>query len=61
MVIIFQVLDMPVRDLPETKRSFLPSVHEKRKVGRMVHSIKMGWMKTKEEREKEKKEDPTKR
>ncbi len=41
-----QVMETPVRDLPESKRSFLPSLDEKRKVGRMVHAIKMGWMKT---------------
>ncbi len=51
-----QVLQTPVRDLPESKRSFLPSLDERRKVGRMVHAIKMGWMKTKEEREREQRE-----
>ncbi len=56
-----EVMETPVRDLPESKRSFLPSLDEKRKVGKMVHSIKMGWMKTKAEREKEKEEDPEKR
>ncbi len=55
-----EVMDVPVRDLPESKRSFLPSLDERRKVGRMVHAIKMGWMKTRAEREKEK-EDPSKK
>lgn len=56
-----QVLETPIRDLPESKKSFLPSLTEKRQVGRMVHALKMGWMKTKAEREKEKREDPSKR
>ncbi|TRY70438.1 hypothetical protein TCAL_06529 [Tigriopus californicus] len=56
-----QVMETPLRDLPEGKKSFLPSLTEKRRVGRMVHALKMGWMKTKAEREQEKREDPTKR
>lgn len=40
-----EVLETPVRDLPEHKRSFVPSLDEKRKVSRMVRAIKMGWMK----------------
>ena len=56
-----QVLETPVRDLPESKRSFLPSIDERRKVGRMVHAIKMGWMKTRAEREQQKQDDPNKR
>ena len=51
-----QVLDTPVRDLPESKKSFLPSVSEKKIVGRMVHAIKMGWMKPVEQ--KKPKTDP---
>jgi len=39
------VMETPLRDLPESKKSFLPSYHEKQKVGKMVHAIKMGWMK----------------
>ena len=35
----------PISNRPEDKRSFLPSVHEQRMVGRMVHAIKMGWAK----------------
>jgi len=50
-----EVMETPIRDLPETKRSFLPSLDEKRIVGKMVHAIKMGWMKPAAEM---KKEDP---
>jgi len=39
------VMETPLRDIPETKKSFLPSYCEKQKVGKMVHAIKMGWMK----------------
>lgn len=50
----------PVTNQPQSKRSFIPSKWEKLKVGQMVHSIKMGWMKprrdkTEEEEEEEKK------
>ena len=40
-----EVLETPVRDLPESKKSFLPSISERKIVGKMVHAIKMGWMK----------------
>ncbi|XP_073812684.1 ribosome biogenesis protein BOP1 homolog [Musca autumnalis] len=49
-----EVEKMPIKNVPDHKRSFLPSVSEKKKVGRMVHALKMGWMKTMEELEKEK-------
>ena len=39
------VMQVPLRDIPESKKSFLPSHHERLKVGKMVHAIKMGWMK----------------
>jgi len=39
------VMETPLRDNPESKKSFLPSHCEKQKVGKMVHAIKMGWMK----------------
>ena len=39
------VMQVPLRDIPESKKSFLPSHHERVKVGKMVHAIKMGWMK----------------
>jgi len=51
-----EVMETPIRDLPETKKSFLPSLDEKRIVGKMVHAIKMGWMKPTEK----KKDDPGK-
>ena len=38
-------METPIRDLPDSKKSFLPSLDEKRIVGKMVHAIKMGWMK----------------
>ncbi|CAG0884367.1 unnamed protein product [Cyprideis torosa] len=50
----YEVMKMPVFDRPEHKRSFIPSISEKEKISRMVHSLKMGWMKFREEREKEK-------
>jgi ribosome biogenesis protein ERB1 len=39
------VMETPLRDTQESKKSFLPSHCEKQKVGKMVHAIKMGWMK----------------
>lgn len=44
-----EVEKMPIRNIPAHKRSFLPSVGEKKKIGKLVHSLKMGWMKTREE------------
>ncbi|CAH1780147.1 unnamed protein product, partial [Owenia fusiformis] len=35
----------PVTNRPEHKRSFVPSRWEKLKVGRLVHAMKMGWIK----------------
>merc|ERR1719464_2528797 len=55
-----QVMQTPIRGIPEAKRSFLPSVDEKRAVGKMVHAIKMGWMKAKSEKKADE-EDPEKR
>ncbi|XP_039272736.1 ribosome biogenesis protein bop1-like [Styela clava] len=43
----------PINNAPAHKRSFTPSHHEKLKVGKLVHAIKMGWLKPR----KEKKED----
>jgi len=51
------VRETPLRDIPETKKSFLPSYCEKQKVGKMVHAIKMGWMKPRPA-ENTKTEDP---
>ena len=55
-----EVLETPVRDLPESKKSFLPSVSEKKIVGKMVHAIKMGWMKP-TSKVKEDPDDPDKK
>nr|XP_046273143.1 ribosome biogenesis protein bop1 [Scatophagus argus] len=35
----------PVTNRPEHKRSFIPSLTEKEKVSKLVHAIKMGWIK----------------
>jgi len=43
-----EVRETPVTSAPEHKRSFIPSRVEAIKVGRMVHAIKMGWMKPRE-------------
>ena len=55
-----EVMQTPIRAIPESKKSFLPSVDEKRAVGKMVHAIKMGWMKAKTDRKADE-EDPEKR
>lgn len=47
-----EVEKLPIRNIPDSKQSFLPSKTERKKVGRIVHSLKMGWMKTKAEQEK---------
>ncbi|CAG9853736.1 unnamed protein product [Phyllotreta striolata] len=44
-----EVEQMPLRKFPEHKRSFLPSKHEARKVSKLVHALKMGWIKTRAE------------
>lgn len=48
-----EVEQMPIRNIPDHKRSFLPSLHEKKQIGRYVHALKMGYMKTRAELEKE--------
>ncbi|CAG11653.1 unnamed protein product, partial [Tetraodon nigroviridis] len=40
-----EVMIHPVTNRPEHKRSFIPSLVEKEKVSKMVHAIKMGWIK----------------
>ncbi|CAD7015168.1 ribosome biogenesis protein BOP1 homolog [Ceratitis capitata] len=50
-----EVERMPIKNVPDHKRSFLPSSSERKKVSRMVHALKMGWMKTMDEVEREKK------
>lgn len=47
-----EVMKMPIRRFPEHKRSFLPSKHEAQKVSKLVHALKMGWIKTREEQAK---------
>lgn len=49
------VMQMPVRKFPEPKKSFLPSKEEMKQVSKYVHALKMGWMKTKKELQKERK------
>ncbi|CAG5099821.1 Similar to GH22027: Ribosome biogenesis protein BOP1 homolog (Drosophila grimshawi) [Cotesia congregata] len=51
-----KVEKMPLRGFPEHKRSFLPSKLEAKKVSKIVHALKMGWMKSSAELEKERKE-----
>lgn len=40
-----EVMIHPVTNRPEHKRSFIPSLVEKQKVSKLVHAIKMGWIK----------------
>uniref|UniRef100_A0A336MZH9 Ribosome biogenesis protein BOP1 homolog n=1 Tax=Culicoides sonorensis TaxID=179676 RepID=A0A336MZH9_CULSO len=47
-----EVEKLPIRNIPSHKRSFLPSIGEKKKIGKLVHSLKMGWMKTREEQKR---------
>lgn len=47
-----EVEKLPIRNIPDSKKSFLPSKTEKKQIGRLVHSLKMGWIKTKAEQEK---------
>ncbi|CAL8396470.1 unnamed protein product [Gadus morhua 'NCC'] len=51
-----EVMIHPVTNRPEDKRSFIPSLIEKAKVSKLVHAIKMGWIRprrSKEERAEE--------
>ncbi|XP_063041800.1 ribosome biogenesis protein bop1 [Engraulis encrasicolus] len=43
----------PVTNRPMDKRSFIPSLLDKEKVGKMVHAIKMGWIKPRRPKESE--------
>ncbi|XP_053672587.1 ribosome biogenesis protein BOP1 homolog isoform X2 [Anopheles nili] len=47
-----EVEKMPINNVPDSKRSFLPSKAEKLKVGKYVHAIKMGWLKTRAEKKR---------
>ncbi|XP_077446601.1 ribosome biogenesis protein bop1 [Stigmatopora argus] len=44
----------PVTNRPADKRSFIPSLIEKQKVSKMVHAIKMGWIKPRRPRDDDK-------
>uniref|UniRef100_A0A0N4Z2B7 Ribosome biogenesis protein BOP1 homolog n=1 Tax=Parastrongyloides trichosuri TaxID=131310 RepID=A0A0N4Z2B7_PARTI len=50
----------PIDNRPEHKRSFIPSLVEKRKVSQMVHAIKMGWRKPWSVQQKEKEDEKNK-
>ncbi|XP_017695173.1 PREDICTED: ribosome biogenesis protein BOP1, partial [Lepidothrix coronata] len=41
----------PVTNRPADKRSFIPSLIEKEKVSKLVHAIKMGWIKPRKPRD----------
>ncbi|XP_058123678.1 ribosome biogenesis protein BOP1 homolog isoform X2 [Anopheles ziemanni] len=45
-----EVEQMPIRNIPDSKQSFLPSKAERQRIGKYVHALKMGWMKTKAEK-----------
>uniref|UniRef100_A0A182IXM4 Ribosome biogenesis protein BOP1 homolog n=1 Tax=Anopheles atroparvus TaxID=41427 RepID=A0A182IXM4_ANOAO len=45
-----EVEKTPIRNIPDSKRSFLPSRAERQKIGKYVHALKMGWMKTRAEK-----------
>ncbi|XP_043257185.1 ribosome biogenesis protein BOP1 homolog isoform X1 [Colletes gigas] len=51
-----EIMKMPLRKFPEHKRSFLPSKIEAKKVSKIVHALKMGWVKSTAEIEKERRE-----
>uniref|UniRef100_A0A8C2T9B2 Ribosome biogenesis protein BOP1 n=1 Tax=Coturnix japonica TaxID=93934 RepID=A0A8C2T9B2_COTJA len=46
-----EVMIHPVTNRPADKRSFIPSLVEKEKVSRLVHAIKMGWIKPRRPKE----------
>ncbi|NXH21845.1 BOP1 protein, partial [Bucco capensis] len=46
-----EVLIHPVTNRPAHKRSFIPSLTEKEKVSKLVHAIKMGWIKPRKPKE----------
>lgn len=41
-----EVMKTPLRKFPEHKRSFLPSKNEAAQVSKLVHALKMGWIKS---------------
>lgn len=44
----------PLSDVPKPKSSFIPSKWERRKIVKLVHAIKMGWIKPRARPEKPK-------
>ncbi|XP_011498844.1 PREDICTED: ribosome biogenesis protein BOP1 homolog [Ceratosolen solmsi marchali] len=48
-----EVMKTPIRKFPEHKRSFLPSKPEAKRVSKLVHALKMGWIKSTAELKKE--------
>ena len=44
----------PLSDVPKPKSSFVPSRWEHRKIVKLVHAIRMGWIKMKTQPEKPK-------
>lgn len=46
-----EIMIHPVTNRPADKRSFIPSLIEKEKVSRLVHAIKMGWIKPRKPKE----------
>ncbi|CAD1470194.1 unnamed protein product, partial [Heterotrigona itama] len=48
-----EVMKTPLRKFPEHKRSFLPSKPEAKKISKLVHALKMGWIKSTAELKKE--------
>ncbi|XP_036809352.1 ribosome biogenesis protein bop1 isoform X1 [Oncorhynchus mykiss] len=46
-----EVMIHPVTNRPQDKRSFIPSLIEKEKVSKLVHAIKMGWIKPRKPKE----------
>lgn len=46
-------MQTPVRAFPEHKRSFLPSRSEQLQISKIVHALKMGWVKTRRQLAKE--------
>ncbi|XP_072744328.1 ribosome biogenesis protein BOP1 homolog [Anoplolepis gracilipes] len=52
-----EVMKTPLRKFPEHKRSFLPSKIEAKKVSKLVHALKMGWMKSTVEMQKNREKD----
>lgn len=48
-------MEVPIKNYPNHKRSYLPSKSEKEKISKLVHALKMGWIKTEAEKEEERK------